>query len=117
MPIRPLCKACGVVPAEVNCIKNNVRYYRSKCHQCARLNRPHKKQKPRWATAGYAKKGVCERCGFRAKSPLQLTVFHIDSNLNNASPLNLRTVCANCQADPKFQKLGWTQGDLVPDVF
>jgi hypothetical protein len=115
MPNRPLCKSCDMVPAEINYVKNDVVHYRSRCHQCARLNRPHKKQKPRWAAAGYSKKAACDRCGFRAKSPAQLSVFHLDGNLDNSSPLNLKTVCANCQHDPKFRMLGWTQGDLVPD--
>jgi protein-arginine kinase activator protein McsA len=113
--LRPLCRSCQVVPAEVNYVKNGAIHYRSRCHQCARLNRPHKKQKPRWASAGYVKKTVCDRCGFRAKHPAQLSVFHIDGNLNNTSSFNLKTVCANCFADPKFKSLGWSQGDLTPD--
>jgi hypothetical protein len=115
MTNRPLCKSCGMTPAAINYIKNNTVHYRSKCNQCSRLNRPHKKQKPRWAIAGYSKKNICERCGFKAKNSAQLSVFHIDGNLNNSLPLNLKTVCANCQNDPKFKQLGWTQGDLVPD--
>jgi hypothetical protein len=69
----------------------------------------------RWQLDGYKKKPACERCGFRAKYSAQLVVHHMDANLNNASPRNLRTICQNCVIDVAKSDLPWRAGDLEPD--
>jgi predicted HNH restriction endonuclease len=42
-------------------------------------------------------------------------VFHIDGNLDNCRPSNLKTICANCQRILHKEGVKWRQGDLVPD--
>ena len=75
-----------------------------------------KKKRPlSWEKSGYKKKLVCERCGYRAKSPIQLDVFHIDGSLLNNKPNNLKTICANCQRLFGVVEKNWRIGDLVPD--
>jgi len=70
---------------------------------------------PKWFYRGYTKKEFCEKCGFASKHPEQFDVYHLDSNLDNCRPNNLKTICANCQRI--LQKTGskWRQGDLTPD--
>jgi predicted HNH restriction endonuclease len=43
-------------------------------------------------------------------------VFHIDGNLTNSRPSNLKTICANCQRVLHKEGVQWRQGDLVPDL-
>ena len=43
----------------------------------------------------------------------QLVVFYIDSNRQNISVSNLKTVCLNCNFE--LSKTGWVQGDLLED--
>jgi hypothetical protein len=45
----------------------------------------------------------------------QLDVLFVDGNLRNTNPLNLKTVCANCQRLSGTRRLGWRMGDLVAD--
>ena len=70
---------------------------------------------PKWHQAGYIKKTRCELCGFKAKSNVQLDVYHVDGRRNNCSPYNLKTLCANCQRLKSTQDLGWQIGDLEAD--
>ena len=70
---------------------------------------------PRWQAAGYKKKFVCDRCGFKSKYSAQLLVYHIDGNLHNTELYNLKTVCLNCVVDLQKQDLPWRPGDLEPD--
>ena len=42
-------------------------------------------------------------------------VYHVDSNLNNSSLRNLKTVCQNCAVEIKKLDLTWRPGDLEPD--
>jgi hypothetical protein len=42
-------------------------------------------------------------------------VYHVDSNLNNSTLRNLKTVCQNCVIDIKKSDLTWQPGDLEPD--
>ena len=111
--MRPLCKTCGVKPCAINYYKNNQVYYRSKCDTCARNS---KAKKPRWYQLGYRKKNFCEKCGFHSNHPEQFNVFHIDGNLNNCRPKNLKTICANCQRILHREGVNWRQGDLIPDL-
>ena len=111
--MRPLCE-CGYRPAAINYKKDNRTFYRKQCETC--LHQGEKKWGiPTWHQAGYRQKDTCERCSFNSPYVEQFNVYHIDGNLNNTLPSNLKTVCANCQR--VMQKLGvkWKQGDLVPD--
>lgn len=112
MAIRKLCRSCGKRPVAVNYIKENRTYYRSKCDHCARgLGNG----RPRWELAGYKKKTKCDKCGYASKHLEQFDVYHIDGDLNNCRPTNLKSVCANCQRLLHVLGLPWRQGDLTPD--
>lgn len=110
MEQRPLCKSCGTNTCAINYQKNGVKHYRSRCYKCCEKG---VKVTPRWYRAGYKKKNYCEKCGFKSLHKEQTSVYHIDGNLNNNLPTNLKTICRNCEVD--VDKLGWRQGDLVPD--
>jgi hypothetical protein len=112
---RPLCAACHNRPAAVNCHKNERVYYRSVCDNCARHNKKHKIAKPAWQKAGYKKKLVCDRCGFRAKNSAQTLVYHTDGNTNNTELSNLRSICLNCAVEVSRECLPWRRGDLEED--
>ena len=64
---------------------------------------------------GYEKKSSCEKCNYKSKHSEQFNVFHIDGNLENCRPQNLKTICANCQRILQKEGVVWKQGDLVPD--
>jgi hypothetical protein len=110
--MRPLCK-CGQRPAAINYKKGNKIYYRSKCEKCLRNGLFH--GIPKWKQRGYIKKNTCEKCSYMSKHKEQFNVFHIDGDLNNCRPTNLKTICANCQRLLQKQGVKWKQGDLVPD--
>ena len=110
-----MCKACGKNLAAINCYKNERVYYRSRCDGCIRKGRKQKPAVPRWQKAGYKKKLVCDRCGFRAKSSAQTLVYHIDGNLNNTELNNLKSVCLNCSIEVNRLDLPWKRGDLEED--
>jgi len=108
--MRPLC-SCGRGPVAVNYYKEGKPYYRSQCGACSRgVNLP------RWQTAGYRIKSVCDKCGFKSPHKEVFAVFHVDSDLNNCRHTNLKTVCANCQRVLHKEGIKWKQGDLVPDL-
>lgn len=110
--MRKLCKSCGKRPVAVNYIKEGRIYYRSKCDHCARgLD----EGVPRWQQAGYKLKSKCDKCGYASKHLEQFNVYHVDGNLDNCRPTNLKTVCANCQRLLLVLGLPWRQGDLTPD--
>lgn len=111
--MRPLCKTCHERPCAINYYKGKKTFYRSKCDTCARGAQP---KKPRWHQQGYRKKDHCEKCGYKSKWSEQFNVFHIDGNLNNCRPSNLKTICANCQRILHKDGVKWRQGDLVPDL-
>jgi len=110
--MRLLCKTCGQRPCALNYYKVGKPYYRSQCDTCSRGAIP---KKPRWAQSGYKMKSTCEKCGFKSKYLEQFNVFHIDGNLDNCRPANLKTVCANCQRILQKEGVKWRQGDLVAD--
>jgi hypothetical protein len=109
---RPLC-ICGYRPAAVNYVKNGRTYYRKKCESCLAGGVGH--GIPKWYSDGYRMKSVCDKCGFKSKHSEQFNVFHVDGNLNNSRPLNLKTVCANCQRTLAKEGVKWSQGGLQPD--
>ena len=110
--MRPLC-VCGKRPAAINYKKDGKTYYRKKCEQCLRNGAGH--GIPLWEQRGYVKKNVCEKCGFKSKHSEQFNVFHVDGNLENFRPNNLKTICANCQRIVQKEGIRWKQGDLTPD--
>jgi hypothetical protein len=70
---------------------------------------------PRWYRAGYKIKSQCEKCGHRSPHREVFRVFHVDGNLNNCRPTNLKTICANCQRVLHKEGVKWRQGDLLAD--
>jgi hypothetical protein len=72
-------------------------------------------QKPRWELDGYKKKAVCDICGFRSAYSSQMTVWHLNGNLNDSAMLNLRSVCLNCVEVVKRKYFTWRPGDLEAD--
>jgi hypothetical protein len=110
--MRPLCKTCRERPCAVNYHKGKKTFYRSQCDTCARGS---KAKQPRWYQFGYRKKDHCEKCGYKSKHPEQFNVYHVDGNLDNCRPTNLKTICANCQRILQKEGVKWKQGDLLAD--
>ncbi len=110
--MRPLCK-CGQRPRALNYYKNGRAYYRSLCEICMAHGLYHRV--PRWKRAGYKMKLQCEKCGHRSPHPEVFRVFHIDGNLDNCRPTNLKTICANCAQVLHKEGISWRQGDLIAD--
>ena len=113
--LRPFCKACNKNHAANNYIKDGVRHYRSRCDYCIKRDRNVKQQPPRWQINGYKKKATCDICGFHSKYSSQITVFHIDGNLNNSELINLRSICLCCIEVVKRRNSTWRVGDIEPD--
>lgn len=111
--MRPLC-VCGQRPAAINYKKEGKTYYRKKCEICLKHG-GYGHGIPKWQIIGYEKKNFCEKCGFKSKHEEQFNVYHIDGNLENCRPSNLKTVCANCQRIIQKEGYKWKQGDLKPD--
>jgi hypothetical protein len=110
--MRPLCK-CGLRPAAVNYKKNGKTYYRKLCEKCVTHGEGY--GIPRWYQFGYRMKDKCDKCGFKSTHKEVFNVYHIDANLNNCRPSNLKTICANCQRTLQKEGSRWKQGDLTPD--
>ena len=115
MYMRPLCINCRQKPAAINYYKENKPYYRKKCESCTRYGGKGK-QPPKWQQHGYTKKSYCEKCGFDSKHLEQFDVYHVDGDLNNCRPSNLKTICANCQRLIQKEGYKWRQGNLIPDM-
>lgn len=113
---RPRCGACTQRMCAVNYLRDGITHYRSRCDSCIAKGRRGRAPEPRWKSAGYKKKNLCDRCGFRAKHAAQLMVYHVDGNLNHSSLINLKTVCQNCVVEIKRSGLPWGAGDLEPDL-
>lgn len=110
--MRPLCISCRKHPVAINYYKGDKIFYRKKCDSCAN-NR--NKGLPKWFLAGYRQKDFCEKCGHTDKYKEVFNVYHLDGNLDNCRPNNLKTVCANCQRILHRTGSKWQQGDLTPD--
>jgi len=113
--IRPICPACNQRPRVINCKRREKYYYLRMCSFCLAKKRKIPTPETRWAQAGYKKKVVCDKCGFRSRWAAQLLVCHMDGNLNNSKVSNLKTICQNCVVDVAKSDLPWKQGDLEPD--
>ena len=112
---RPICKDCNKNYSAINYIRKGKTYYRRICDSCGKLKT---KKKPRvllWEKAGYKKKPHCDLCGFKSLYASQMTVFHIDGDLNNVAFSNLRTICLNCVEIVKRKEVTWRRGDLTVD--
>jgi prepilin-type processing-associated H-X9-DG protein len=112
--MRPLCPCCQKSPRAINYYKDKKVFYRKFCESCAK-NGGKDKGTPRWYQLGYRKKDFCEKCGFKSKHSEQFNVLFVDGDLNNCRPVNLKTVCANCQRILQKEGVKWRQGDLLPD--
>lgn len=110
---RPLC-ICGFRPAAINYKKNGRTYYRKMCEKC--LSGGLSRGIPKWYQSGYRITNQCELCGFKSKHKEQFNVYHSDGNLNNCRPLNLKTICANCQRIVDKTNSTWQRGGLLPDL-
>lgn len=110
--MRPLCK-CGERPRAVNYKKDGRIYYRSLCEICMAKGLYH--GVPRWKRSGYKPKNQCEHCGFKSPHREVFRVFHVDGNLDNCRPNNLKTVCCNCAQILGKQGIAWRRGDLIAD--
>ena len=113
---RPLCSACNQSLVAVNYIRQGHYHYRRLCDGCIRKGKKFAPVPPAWLRAGYRKSAICDKCGWRAKYPdRQISVFHIDGNLKNNNPLNLRSVCLNCRVEVAASKLPWKESPIIPD--
>lgn len=113
--LRPICKKCNQNYCAINYKRNDITHYRSICDECGRKKKKLKPRKPNWTKSNYKKKTTCDLCGFKSIFTAQLTVFHIDGDLENISLNNLRTVCLNCVELVKKREVKWKRGDLEVD--
>lgn len=114
--MRPICISCNKNPRAINYHhQNGNTYYRTVCEECRRRKEKKPPYKPQWLKGGYKKKPTCDCCGFKSVYPSQMTVYHIDGNLNNTLYNNLRTICLNCVEIIKRREVNWKRGDLTVD--
>ena len=113
--LRPICNTCGKNHCAVNYIREGITHYRSGCDECGRKKKKLKPRKANWTKSGYKKKTTCDLCGFKSLFPSQMTVYHIDGNLENITLINLRTVCLCCIEVVKRKEITWRRGDLEVD--
>lgn len=113
--MRPICKICNKNYCAINYVRNDKTYYRSMCDECGRKKKKKKPRKPNWQKSGYKKKATCDLCGFKSLFPSQITVFHIDGDLENINLTNLRSICLNCVEVVKRKEVTWKRGDLEVD--
>jgi hypothetical protein len=113
--IRPICKNCNKNFCAINYRRNETTHFRSICDECGRKKNKLRPRKPNWTKSGYKKKPTCDLCGFRSTYSSQITVFHIDGNLENIALTNLRSICLNCIEIVKKKQVTWRRGDLTVD--
>ena len=117
-PIRPICPDCNTRPCAPNYYRDGVRHWRTKCSHCidqAKDPKNVRRKKMRWELNGYKKKSNCDLCGFRSKYSSQITVWHVNGNLNDSNLVNLKCVCLNCVEVVKRDLFTWRIGDLSAD--
>ena len=112
---RPVCKKCNKNLCAINYKRAGITHYRSICDECGRKRNKLKPRKPNWTRSGYKKKTACDICGFKSLYTTQITVFHIDGNLENTALNNLRSICLNCVEVVKHREVTWKRGDLQVD--
>jgi hypothetical protein len=112
---RPICNTCNKNYCAVNYLREGVTHYRSMCDECGRKKNKLKPRKATWAKNGYKKKATCDLCGFSSLFTTQITVFHIDGDLENSQLTNLRSICLNCVEVVKKKEVTWRRGDLQVD--
>lgn len=115
---RPLCEKCkGRYRAVAYTRPSGQTQYRSLCEHCLKLKKTGRlsRVKTSWEKGGYKKKTACDICGFKSKYTSQITVWHVNGNLNDSSLVNLRCVCLNCVEAVKRRQATWQIGDLTPD--
>jgi len=112
---RPLCHQCNKNVCAINYKREGVTHYRSICDECGRKKNNLKPRKTHWSKSGYKKKATCDLCGFKSLFTSQITVFHIDGNLENTLQINLRSICLNCVEVVKKKEVTWRRGDLEID--
>lgn len=112
---RPMCKKCNKNHAAINYKREGVTHYRSICDECGRKKQKQKPHKANWTKSGYKKKAACDLCGFKSLFVTQITVFHVDGNLDHNEQTNLRSICLNCVEVVKKKEITWRRGDLEID--
>ena len=115
MMLRPICDKCNKNYKAINYVRDGVTHYRSICDECGRKKKKLKPRTSKWKNAGYKKKATCDLCGFKSLFSAQITVFHIDGNLENVEQVNLRSICLNCVEVVKKKEVTWRRGDLQVD--
>lgn len=113
--LRPICTKCNKNYRAINYVRNGITHYRSTCDECGRKKNKEKPRKANWTKSGYKKKATCDLCGFKSLFPTQITVFHIDGDLENIAQSNLRSICLNCVEVVKKKEVTWKRGDLQVD--
>jgi hypothetical protein len=113
--LRPICTHCNKNYKAINYVRLGVTHYRSICDECGRKKNKLKPRKAKWIKSGYKKKATCDLCGFHSITPAQITVFHIDGDLDNIQLSNLRSICLNCVEVVKKKHVTWKRGDLEVD--
>lgn len=111
--LRPICLACHQRPAAVNYHNKNKTYYRNRCDQCLRRQRPVVDPTPTHVRTGYRPKDRCELCHFKCRVPDQIKIWYLNGNMRDGSWHNLRSICANCYIELSKKKLQWI--DIRPD--
>lgn len=113
---RVVCPTCQLRPVAINCYSGDRAYYRKQCDACIRQGRRLKPAVPHWAKAGYRKKDRCDLCNWKIEFlDKQAAVYHVDGNLRNNNPFNLKTVCLNCRVKLAHSKVNWRESDIKPD--
>ena len=89
---RPICKTCNKNHVAINYKRDGITHYRSICNECGRKKNKQKSHKANWTKSGYKKKATCDLCGFKSLFSTQITVFHVDGNLEHIEHTNLRSI-------------------------
>ena len=114
--MRPICSVCNQNVVAINYTSNNKVRYRKLCNSCSKKGKKVKSSIPAWFKAGYRKKIICDKCGYRAKFPeKQMSVYYIDGNLRNNATVNLRSVCLNCRIELTYSTTTWKESPITPD--